>query len=166
MGYKTIEIKKRGPEIDLRLRRLFELCDFDIGRVNCTSMVVWSQLIINSSDMLRVLTSLAIYLWIFPLAMHRLAASICGACVLGFPMRLIIEILRHIHDETSHIIIQFKRSLLNQFQIMSAFEQGYYQTLPFWWESLSHPCTFLLTWHKDTFSPYVILTTGLPGPKI
>ena len=40
MGSKTIEIKKRGLEIDLRLRRLFDLkkCDFDLGRVNCISL--------------------------------------------------------------------------------------------------------------------------------
>ena len=34
-GSKTKEIKKRGLEIDLRLRRLFDLCDFNLGRVNC-----------------------------------------------------------------------------------------------------------------------------------
>ena len=37
MGSKTIEIKKRGLEIDLRPRRLFDLCDFDLGRVDCIS---------------------------------------------------------------------------------------------------------------------------------
>ena len=35
-GSKTIEIRKRGLEIDLRLRRLFHWCDFDFGRVNCS----------------------------------------------------------------------------------------------------------------------------------
>ena len=35
MGSKTKEIKKRGLEIDLRLGQLFDLCDFDLGRVNC-----------------------------------------------------------------------------------------------------------------------------------
>ena len=35
-GSKTIENKVRSTWIDLRLRRLFDLCKFDLGRVDCT----------------------------------------------------------------------------------------------------------------------------------
>ena len=46
VGSKTLEIKKRGLEIDLRLWRLFDLCDFDLGRVNCMFKCVYKVLII------------------------------------------------------------------------------------------------------------------------
>ena len=41
--YKTIEIKKRGLEIDLWLKRLFNLRDSDLGRVNLLYIVFVSD---------------------------------------------------------------------------------------------------------------------------
>ena len=37
VGSKTIENKEKRTWIGLRLRRLFNLCDFDLGRVDCTT---------------------------------------------------------------------------------------------------------------------------------
>ena len=34
-GVKNIENKEKRTWIDLRLRRLFDLCEFDLGRVDC-----------------------------------------------------------------------------------------------------------------------------------
>ena len=42
MGSKTIEIKKRGLEIDLRLRRLFDLYEFNLGRVDGTMQLTYN----------------------------------------------------------------------------------------------------------------------------
>ena len=36
VGSKTIENKEKKTWIDLRLRRLFDLCKFDLGRVDCS----------------------------------------------------------------------------------------------------------------------------------
>ena len=46
-GKKTKENRGMGPSIDLRLRRLFDLYDFDLGRVDCISMFIrWIYIII------------------------------------------------------------------------------------------------------------------------
>ena len=41
-GLKTIEYKEKRTWIDLRLGRLFDLCEFDLGKVDCI-LFLWGQ---------------------------------------------------------------------------------------------------------------------------